>query len=299
MAAVEKFREDTGAKNIAAFDDFDSMLKTGDFNVLFICLPPFAQDDQFEKAALAGKHIFIEKPIALRTSTGARMVRAAKKTGVTTMTGFHMRKGAAAARLYELVQKGEAGRPVLFNAQYQCNSLHVPWWINADLSGGQIFEQAIHVYDLCRHFFGEPKFVEGVMTNVCHNHLRDYTVEDVSVCLAGFSTGALASITANNCAVPGKWTGKVNAVYENLTAEFEDHNHGTITFTKDPRLRQEVIQSEDDPYFAEVKEFAECAEKGVETSCGITEGFKSLCFVETAVSSARLDGAKLPVNTHC
>ncbi|MDR2371278.1 MAG: Gfo/Idh/MocA family oxidoreductase [Treponema sp.] len=297
MAAVEKFREDAGADKAAAFDDFDRMLKTGDFNILFICLPPFAQDDQFEKAALAGKHIFIEKPIALHTSTGARMVRAAEKSGVTSMVGFHMRKGAAISRLAELVQKGEAGRAVLFNAQYQCNSLHVPWWINADLSGGQIFEQAVHVYDLCRYFLGDPKFVEGVTANVCHNHLRNYTVEDVSVCLAGFTTGALASITANNCAIPGKWAGKITATFEKLTAEFADHNNGTITFTKDPRLRQEVIQGEDDPYFVEVKEFVECSEKGIETSCGILEGFKSLCFVEAVTSSAKLDGVKLSVDT--
>jgi predicted dehydrogenase len=295
--AAEKFVRETGAKGAVVFEDFDNMLASGDFNVLFICLPPFAQNDQFEKAALAGKHVFIEKPIALASSTGARMVRAAEKSGVTSMVGFHMRKGAAMSRLADLIQKGEAGKAVLFNAQYQCNSLHTPWWINADLSGGQIFEQAIHIYDLCRYFFGDPKFVEGIMTNVCHNHIRAYTVEDASVCLAGFSTGALASITANNCAIPGKWTGKITAVFENLTAEFADHNHGTITFAKDPDLKKENIENEDDPYYAEVKEFAECSEKGVETSCGIIEGFKSLCFVETVVSSAKLDGVKLAVDT--
>ncbi|MDR1419015.1 MAG: Gfo/Idh/MocA family oxidoreductase [Treponema sp.] len=297
-AASEKFTADMGIKGAAIFDSFGKMLESADFTILFICLPPFAQDDQFEKAALSGKHIFIEKPIALQTATGARMVRAAKKGGITSMVGFHMRKGAAISRLAQLIQNGEAGKAVLFNAQYQCNSLHTPWWIHQDLSGGQIFEQAIHIYDLCRYFFGDPKFVEGIMANVCHNHLRAYTVEDVSVCLAGFTTGALASITANNCAIPGKWTGKITVVFENLTAEFDDHNHGVITYTKDPGLKREELQSEDNPYFAEVKEFAECSEKGVETSCGIIEGFKSLCFVETAVSSAKLDGVKLPVNTH-
>jgi predicted dehydrogenase len=295
--SIDGYIKKSGITNAIAFTDFDAFLKDGDFSALFICLPPFAQDDQFEKAASKGKHIFIEKPIALQSATGARMVRAAKNNGITSMVGFHMRKGKAVSRLADLIQKGEAGKAVLFNAQYQCNSLHNPWWINADLCGGQIFEQAIHIYDLCRHFFGDPKFAEGVMANVCHNHIRNYTVEDVSVCLAAFSTGALASITANNCAIPGKWTGKITATFEKLIAEFEDHNNGTITFTGDPELHKEIIESEDDPYLAEVKEFAECSEKGIETSCGILEGFKSLCFVETVTSSAKLDGAKLSVDT--
>jgi predicted dehydrogenase len=295
---VNSFKDANSLNAAASFTDFDGFLKNGDFDVLFICLPPFAQDNQFEKAAIAGKHIFIEKPIALKSSVGARMVRSAKERGITTMVGFHMRKGAAVRRLAELVQRGESGRAVLFNAQYQCNSLHAPWWINADLCGGQIFEQAIHIYDLCRFLFGDPKFVEGLMANVCHNHIRNYTVEDVSACIAGFSTGALASITANNCAIPGKWIGRVTATFEKITAELLDHNHGTITFTSGEELKTETISGEEDPYLEEVREFLECAEKGRQTSCDIIEGYKSLCFVETVVLSAKSDGVKLSLNTH-
>ena len=294
---AETFKSDTGIKDAVFYQDFDKMLVNGDFNVLFICIPPFAHNGQFEKAAEKGKHIFIEKPIALNTGIGARMVRSAKQNGIVTMVGFHMRKGAAISRLANLVSMGKAGKPVLYNAQYHCNSLHTPWWINADLCGGQIFEQAIHIYDLCRYFFGDPKFVEGIMANICHNHLRDYTVEDVSACIAGFSTGALASITANNCAIPGKWTGKVTAVFEKLTAEFADHNHGTISFTTGSEVKTETISNEIDPYFEEVKEFINCAKSGKETSCSIIEGFKSLCFVETVVRSAKLDGAKISPDT--
>jgi len=296
--AVEAFITEMETKEAVVYQDFDEMLKNADFNILFITLPPFAHNSQFEKAAEQGKHIFIEKPIALQTSIGANMVRSAKKSGIVTMVGFHMRKGAAVMRLAELIEKGEAGKPVLYNAQYQCNSLHTPWWINVDLCGGQIFEQAIHIYDLCRYFFGDPKYVEGIMANVCHNHLPNYTVEDVSACIAGFTTGALASITANNCAIPGKWTGKVTAVFEKLTAELTDHNHGTITLTSSSEIKTETISSEVDPYFEEVKEFTECIKSGKETSCSIVEGFKSLCFVETVVRSAKLDGAKITPDIH-
>jgi predicted dehydrogenase len=294
---AKDFKNVMDLSDAVVYQDFDIMLNKGDFTMLYICLPPFAHSGQFDKAALKDKHIFIEKPIALHSSVGVSMVRAAKQSGITTMVGFHMRKGAAMKRLAELIQSGKAGKPVLFNAQYECNSLHTSWWIKADLCGGQIFEQAIHINDLCRFFFGDPKFVEGVMGNVCHNHLLEYTIEDVSACIAGFTTGAIASITANNCAVPGKWIGKVTTIFEKLTANFADYNHGTITFTSDPEPKTEIIESDMDPYFEEDKEFAECVESAKPTSCPITEGFKSLCFVEAVTRSAKLDGIKLTPNT--
>jgi predicted dehydrogenase len=296
---VKNFIADMGIRNAVAYRDFENMLAKEDFNTLFICLPPFAQDKQFEKAAGQGKHIFIEKPIALCSSAGADMVRSAQKGRITTMVGFHMRQGAVIKRLGEIIQTGEAGRPVLFNAQYQCNDLHAPWWINADLSGGQIIEQAIHLYDLCRYFFGDPKFVEGIMANVCHNKIPGYTVEDVSACIAGWTTGAMASITANNCSIPGKWTGKVTVIFEKITAEFSDHNHGTITWTMNKEIKTEIINSDIDPYLGEITEFLECVERGKQTRCSILEGFKSLCFVEAVVQSAKLDGIKFIPMTRC
>jgi predicted dehydrogenase len=297
--AAESFIADTKIKNTAIYQDFDNMLAQGDFNMLFICLPPFAQDKQFEKAAEQGKHIFIEKPIALCSSVGANMVRSAKKGGITTMVGFHMRQGAAIKRLQEIIQTGGAGRAVLFNAQYQCNDLHAPWWVNVDLCGGQIFEQAIHLYDLCRCFFGDPKFVEGIMANVCHNKLPDYTVEDVSACIAGWTTGAIASITANNCSIPGKWIGKLTVIYEKITAEFSDCNHGIIAWTADNEIKNEIINGDINPYLEEITEFVGCVDRGKQTSCSILEGFKSLCFVEAVVQSAKLDGIKFIPVTRC
>ena len=280
-------------RDIQEFEDFNEMLDEGDFDVLFICLPPFAQDHQFERAAERGKHIFIEKPIALNTDTGRRMVKSAEENGIITRVGFHMRQGTAVRKMKELITSGEAGRPVLFHGHYSCNSLHTPWWINVDLCGGQIYEQAIHVYDLCRYLMGEPKFAAGVMGNVCHNHIHNYTVEDVSASFAGFTNGAVAAITANNCEIPGEWVGSFKVVYEKVTAEFRDFNHAVFTYTGESEIRTEIIDSQKDAYLDEVKEFLECVKEKRQTICDIKEVYKSLCYVETVVESAGMDGVKI------
>lgn len=288
----KNFKEATGFWNVQEYSDFEDMLEKGDFDALFICLPPYAQDRQFEMAAAKGKHIFIEKPIALDTNIGKQMVKAAKENHIITYVGFHMRQGTAVKRLKELIISGAAGRPVLFEGQYFCNSLHTPWWRNVDLCGGQIFEQAIHLYDMCRYLMGEPKYTAGIMNNLCHSQIPDYTVEDVSACVAGFMNGAVASITANNCEIPSKWVGKFKAIYENLTADFSDQSHCVITYTKENPLRTEVIEKEEDLYTEEIREFFQCIQKKETTSCDILEGYKSLLFVEKVRESARMDGIK-------
>ena len=56
-----------------------------------------------------------------------------------------------------------------------------------------------------------------------------------------------------------------------------------------------LLNPEMDPYEVEVREFISCIEKGEDTSCNITEGYKSLCFVEAVVASAKMDGQKMAV----
>lgn len=287
------FMEELKDDSVKEYADFDEMLLRETFEVLFICLPPFAQDGQFEKAAEKGIHIFIEKPIALDSETGKRMTEAAKKHHIITQVGFHMRQGAAVKKLKEMILSERAGRPVLFHGNFACNSLHSPWWRNRDLCGGQVFEQAIHIYDMCRNLMGDPCHVTGLMGNLCHSGVNGYTIEDVSVSISGFINGALASITADNCEIPGGSSTDFKVVYEHVTADFTDHNHAVFSYTSEQPVRTETIVSDQDPYMEEVKEFIACVENGRDTACNITEGYKSLCYVEKVVESARLSGAKM------
>lgn len=293
--AREEFRKEIQDERIREYGDFDEMLEKEEVQALFICIPPFAQDKQFEKAAEKGISIFIEKPIALTTEVGKRMVCAAEENHIITRVGFHMRQGAAVKKLKRMIAAGQTGKPVLFHGHYSCNSLHTPWWINVDLCGGQIFEQAIHVYDMCRNLMGDPKYAVGIMNNLCHSDVYGYSVEDVSASVAGFTNGAIASITANNCEIPGLWIGSFKAVYEKVTVDFMDHNHAVFTYTDEEPVRSKRVESEEDPYVDEVEEFLQCVQEGKDTSCNIKEGYKSLCYVEKVVESAKMDGCKIPV----
>lgn len=293
--ARKTFKESLKLESVAEYSKIDDMIENSPFDMLYICLPPFAQQGQFQKAAKAGKHIFIEKPIALTTEEGRKMVQAAKDADVITQVGFHMRRGAAVIKLKELIDNSVVGRPVLFNGQYECNALHTPWWRDVNLSGGQIFEQAIHIYDICRYLMGEPVVVTGMMGNLCHSHTPNYTVEDVSASSAYFDNGVISVISATNCAIPGLWKEKFTAVFEKVTVFFENPNKARFAFIDGETVRYEEVDTDTDMKFDEDRDFVKAVRNNKKTNCSIDEGFHSLCYVESVVKSAKIGGCKVEV----
>lgn len=281
-----------------SYSDFDEMLEKEKMDVLYILLPPFAQQGQFERAAEKGIHIFIEKPIAITSARGKSMVDAARKAGIKTHVGFHMRYGAAIRKLKSMIDDGTAGRPVLFNGRYQCNSLHMDWWRNVNLCGGQIFEQAIHVYDICRYMFGHPKAVASFMGNVCHADVPGYTVEDVSASISTFTTGAQAAITANNCSVPDRWDALFDMIFQNVSVFFKSEDEAEFHFLEDGSERVEYFNEPVDHKLEEDKDFIYRVKEDLPSFCPVDEGLRSLLYVEASLFSAKMDGQKMRVEIY-
>ncbi len=271
--------------NARAYTDFEEMLHTEKPDVLFVCLPPFAHHGEVEKAARAGVHIFLEKPLALTEEAACQMVQAVKESGVITQVGYHYRFGGAVRRLCSLIESGEAGRPVLFNARYECNSLHSPWWRKKEQCGSQLLEQAIHLYDMAIYLMGTPVSAMGYMANLCHTHVPDYTIEDVSAAVMRFQSGAFGTITATNCAVPERWENPFTVVFEKVTAHFTDPNHAVFHDTGKEKTEETVVSCDVDMYREEVKAFMESVQAKEPSSCPIEEGLKSLQIVARLAES--------------
>ncbi len=79
------------------------------------------------------------------------------------------------------------------------------------MSGGQLLEQVIHLFDLILYFLGPIRQVHAFQSNLCHRHHPDYTVEDTSVACLLAESGAMVSLAASNCAIPGRWEAAAKA----------------------------------------------------------------------------------------
>jgi predicted dehydrogenase len=288
------------------FNDFDAMLAMMPLDVLYVCLPPFAHEGQVEKAAAKGIHLFLEKPIALTAKRARSMVAAIEKAGVVSQVGYHMRFSAPVQRLKKQIDSGRAGVPTLMQARYFCNALHTPWWRDVTCSGGQVFEQAIHIYDLAMYLLGDATCVAAFAGNLCHTAVEGYTVEDTSAAIIHFASGAMASIVASNCAVPTQWTGDLRVVCEKLTADVTDLNHATMYrtggrpaehyFGKGIDVPCDVVAKEIDCYLAEDKNFI-AAVRGTATACApARDGLRGVHLVSAVMKSAAQDGRRITLN---
>ncbi|SFT14621.1 Gfo/Idh/MocA family protein [Paenibacillus sp. BC26] len=293
LEKAEAFREAHTGGAAKAYEDFNTMLEKETLDAVYICLPPYAHQGQVEAAASKSIAVFLEKPIALNTEIAERMTAAVEGAGVVSQVGYHNRFGAAVKELKRLIEDGTAGIPTLFDGRYDCNSLHSSWWSDRNLSGGQVFEQVIHTYDLAMYFLGTPDKISGFTANLNHREAVGYTVEDTSAAVIRFRSGAMASITASNCAVPGEWNCSFTVICSKLTAYFTSANDAEFVFTGGSENARQTFASELDVYEDETVAFIAALRGEGPEVCPIREGLRSLRLVENVMQSADDDGRQI------
>jgi predicted dehydrogenase len=282
------FAAQHGAGDAAVFTDHRAMFDRAPLDLALVCLPPFAHTDEVACAAERGIHLLVEKPIALSSDQGWRMVEAAERSGIKTQVGFMYRFGAAMHAFKKGYDAGAYGGAGLFSARYFCNALHADWWRSRARSGGQLVEQAIHLFDAMRYLLGEPASVFGRQANFFHREIDGYTAEDVSATVFSFPAGGLGVIYATNGAVPGQWIKEWRIVTQKLVAEFADWNHATLTPTAAPDLAPEVVASEQDVFALQLADLVQAIRTKGETRAPLREGAKSLDLVLAAARSAEV-----------
>ena len=280
------------------FLDFEKMIRESKCDAVYVCLPPFAHNGQVELAAAAGKHLFVEKPVALTLARAESMRAAIERAGVISQVGYHFRFKKSVAKMRGLLASGEAGRPTLFDGRFWCNMEGKPWWRDAARSGGQLFEQATHLYDLAVQFMGEPDRVSGQAGNLCHEGQSDYTAEDTSLGSIRFRNGGMAAVTGSNCAIKDRFIGDFRLVCERVVLDYRStgdwREKDVATFHFDGRS-EEVIE-DGDPYKEASLDFITAIREGRKASCPAGDGVRIVKLTSMVLESARQSGATLNWN---
>ncbi len=279
------FSERYAGGRAQVFESSAEMYSAAKLDLAVICLPPFAHSNEVELAAQRGIHLLVEKPVALQSDLAWKMVEVAEAAGIKTQVGFIFRFGEVVEQLKRWQVTGETGKVGLFSARYACNSLHAPWWRQREKSGGQLVEQVIHLFDLMRFLMGEPASVFSRQANLFHQGVPDYSIEDVSVTVTTFASGALGVIYATNGAIPDLWIKEWRLVAEKMVAEFSDWNRAVFTPTA-PLANPVTVASEKDVFLAQMQDLLQAIRTGGETRIPLREGARSLDLVLAAQRSS-------------
>lgn len=172
---------------------------TGDatLDAIAVCVPARAHAAVALDALAAGKHLFVEKPIALDRDDAGRIAAAAARAGVRAMTGFNLRFHAQARRARDAIRQGALGRVELIASRLA--SLHEsgPAWRAArDSGGGVLHELASHHVDLWR-------WLGGASIDEVFAYTRSDERDDEAACLvARLSDGSIATAALGERASP-------------------------------------------------------------------------------------------------
>ena len=192
---AEKCRAKWGCKK--AYTTEADLLADPEIDAVYIASPVFLHAKQAMAAADAGKHILIEKPLAMTSEEGQKVVDYCKSKGVLIAAGLMMRFGAYVQAMKKAVAEGKIGKPVSGYAQFTCWYPDMPGnWRQSKKNGGggSMMDMGVHCIDLLQYILGTK--VKDVAA--FHDTLTfSYEVEDSSTVLLRMENGAQCVVQSN------------------------------------------------------------------------------------------------------
>ncbi len=197
------------------FTSYEKMLKDSGADVVTIATPSGLHADQGVAAAKAGKHVVMEKPMAISLTGADALVHACDKAGVQLFVVKQNRLNPPIQLLKRAIDRDRFGRIYMANcivhwARPQDYYDQAPWRGTWEFDGGAFMNQASHYVDLIQWLMGP---VESVMAKTA-TLARRIETEDSGVALLKFRSGALGSIEVTMLAYPRNLEGSITILGE-------------------------------------------------------------------------------------
>jgi predicted dehydrogenase len=269
--------------NLQVFRDFDQALSQKP-DVVFICNPNSLHIPLAMKAAQAGCHLFIEKPLSHNYEQIDDLMALEKSQNIKVVVGYMMRYHPCLLRLRDLIQNQAVGRILSVRAEV---GEYLPGWhtyedyrpaysSRQDQGGGAILSQ-IHELDYLFWLFGLPRRVFALGG---HLSSLEIDVEDtVEILMEYFNNGQLIPVSLHldyiqrppnrTCQVIGD-SGKIMVDLRALTVTVFDGNGSQVESASYEGFERNQL------FLDELKDFLECLKGGKTSLVSLQEGAQSL-----------------------
>lgn len=170
--------------------DVDAVLESDDIDTVFVLTRHDTHARLAERALAAGKHVFVEKPLALTDDSLDRVATAQDASGQLLMVGFNRRFAPLTQDLRGLL-RGRAGP---LSVIVTVNAGAIPrdhWTQDPDVGGGRIVGEACHFVDLCRALVGAP--IRDLQVMVARD-AAGRTIDDIAHLALAFVDGSTAVV---------------------------------------------------------------------------------------------------------
>ena len=202
LPAAERFAKE---KQVRAFASVEEMLACPEIDVVTICVPSGLHAELAIKAANAGKHIIVEKPMAITKEQLDAMEEACTRNGVMLSSIAQSRFTSGVCKAKQANEDGYIGKMVCADVYMKFNRTQEYYntggWrgTKAMDGGGALMNQGIHGVDLLLYLAGDVKSVYAVSKTL----VRQIEVEDTLSAVLEFKSGATGVIQATTSVYPG------------------------------------------------------------------------------------------------
>ena len=195
--------------HVDAYTDYRRILDRKDVDIVNVCTPSGMHAKMAIEAMKAGKHVIVEKPMALTLEDADAMIASSKSTGKKMCVVLQNRYNPPMQDLKKLVESNSLGRLLLGAAtvrwyrpqEYYEDGWHGTW----AMDGGALMNQSIHHIDALQWLLGDVESVFSYTSTVAHR----MEAEDLGVAVLKFKNGALGTIEGSTVTYPENLEGSV------------------------------------------------------------------------------------------
>lgn len=187
----------------AAYDSLQDLLSDPRIHCVYIASPNFLHAGYTKRAAEAGKHVLVEKPMALNVEEAREMVHVCRRNGVKLGVGFQLRHHPGHRKTRAWIRDGVLGPITLVQGQFfypdprgmverPRRSGLSEWWDKPDMVGWSysIMGMGVHIIDLLQYLLDDPILEVAAITN---GQRANQPLDDIAAIVLRFANGAIGT----------------------------------------------------------------------------------------------------------
>ena len=269
----------------AVADSYDAMLRDEGIEAIINTTPNNVHLETTRQAAEAGKHTFLDKPIANTVADGMEIARICERHNVILSLGYQRRREGHFRWIKQEIDAGRFGRLVQAEGNISRDRLGKidlsSWRYQAEgMPGGVMLQIGIHYVDVLEYLMGPVKRVSGMAAQL----VLPGDNPDVANLLLEHESGAISNLTASYASASEYY---MMNVYGKEASAYYDLFNGLRHLKQGEAKARPVVIDEVDTIRAELDEFAHCIRNGEKPE---TDGYwaaRNLAVIKAGVLSAR------------
>jgi predicted dehydrogenase len=257
-----------------------------------ICLPTHLHASVAIAALAAGKHVLVEKPIALDAASAGQMITAAKQHDRVLMVAHVLRFFPMYEALSDLLSSGRIGgaRSAIFRRRCAAPAWG-GWLADPAQSGGGVFDLLIHDLDMCLHLFGKPEAISA-------------TGHEALAAGVDVITAQLHYPEQRTVIVSGGWhhprsypfSMEYTVVADGGTVEYSSAGRAPTLYRADGQI-EPLLRPEKDVYRAQIEYFLGCCrERRNPERCLPQESADAVALARCMIEARNRNGEKIQCN---